>query len=172
MSFTYLVLAPLHLPSLNSSMWAEVPFLVACCICRRCSERKQMCRGLTNARWEFRSVYGPNENWFLAFSARVKDCCTFSCKIKATKQLWLHHMLYIPGTVSIYIKSLALSPPSSLPAPKPCPHTPTQCRMQIGSSPDKLPCSGQSKYWKEFTLLLRKRWLEATGLTAKHRSQK
>lgn len=34
--------------------------------------------------------------FFLAFSATVKDCCTFSCKIKTTKLMWLHHMLYIP----------------------------------------------------------------------------
>lgn len=51
-------------------------------------KEKQMRRDLTNASWEFVSIYGADENWFLAFSARVKDCPTFTYKIKTTKQLW------------------------------------------------------------------------------------
>lgn len=33
---------------------------------------------------------------FLAFSARVKDCSTFSFKIKTTEQLCLTHLFYTP----------------------------------------------------------------------------
>lgn len=84
-----------------------------------------MCRGLTNAWWEFHSVYGPNESWlFLAFSATVKDCCTFSCKIKTTKPLWLHHMLYIPEQYPFISSPLPLA--LLLHCLLPHPHTPTQ----------------------------------------------